>query len=112
MNSKKNMTTEEFNNLKEGDILYSYAFNLYKIEHIIEKIDYMHGKKYIIMNNDDDYYDEDDCLCFYISEKKCKIAYLKHLKKENQGFKNEIKIMKDIIDKHKKFIEENVEEFI
>ena len=48
----------------------------------------MHGKKYIIMNNDD-YYDEDVCLCFYISEKKCKIAYLKHLKKENQGFKNE-----------------------
>ena len=69
------MTTEEFNNLKEGDILYSYAFNLYKIEHIIEKIDYIHGKKYIIMNNDD-YYNEDDCLCFYISEKKCKIAYL------------------------------------
>ena len=49
---------------------------------------------------------------FLYIRKKCKIAYLKHLKKEIKEFKNEIIIMEDIIDKHKKFIEENVEEFI
>ena len=62
------ITSDMFNTLKEGDILYAYSFK-YIIVHIIEKIDYVHDKKYIIMNNDD-YYNEDDCLCFYISEKK------------------------------------------
>ena len=99
------ITSDIFNSLKEGDILYAYTFNLYQ-NHKVNKIKVLTVGQYCIGTTRGYYYNTIDIDRLYQNKKDCYVDYLKQLQKIKSDIANKK------LEKFNRFIKDNVEYFI
>ena len=96
------ITSDIFNSLKEGDILYTYTFNLYH-NYKVKKIKVLTVGLYCIGTTQGYCYYKNR---LYMNKKDCYVDYIKYLQTINGDIDNKN------LKKFNKFIKNNVEYFI
>ena len=94
------ITSDIFNSLKEGDILYVILYHKNKVK----KIKVSTVGLYCIGTEQGYNYNNNDTERLYLNKKDCYVDYIKHLQKSNIDNKK--------LEKFNRFIKNNVEYFI
>ena len=98
------ITSDIFNSLKEGDVLYTYTFNLYQ-NHKVKKIKVLTVGQYCIGTTHGYYYNTIDIDRLYQNKKDCYVDYIKRLQTKGN-------IDNKKLEKFNRFIKNNIEYFI
>ena len=107
------MTIEEFNNLKIGDIFYTYSIYDSNITEHIVKYTGISDSQYRFILSEKLIVNETYINDYYIDENKCLIDFIKNRKAHIIDTINEAKNdLTNLNKKYSKFIKENVEHFI